>query len=513
MKWIIGFFILAGYLMSAECWAREVEFSWDPVDAASKYEIQISDTQKFDKPLQAAQSDKPKHTANLGLGHYYYRVRVVDLKGRPGRWSQPSKVTVTPYAPDLLDPKTGYETDYFELPPTLEFSWKPVEGNPEYEILIYKTSGQKILEAAVADTKFKTDKVGEGEYMWKVRSVAQKAFTSPYCEPRRFLITKKPLTPPELITPAQDGMSAAYRPVAFTWKQDPATKLTDLTYEKLSGRQGAKPFKKTIPNLTGSNYTAEYEEPGEYRWSIVTKEAKTTQGIGSSVHGFEVRDDVITRGNYELEFSMSPASDLYATTSTRQTGGTPVATDATSNGNFTGFLGGYYFLESLGLFMSTRTAQMNVNGVTAYAQESDATLRMRFGSKGFAQEFWFGYRIMDLVQAENTPANLVTNFTALGGLTGTRLTATVAEGWKAQFSILYYKPTAIMEGTPGFTADIYQGSLGVKWNFMYQFWLGYRFSTTRINGIYQPPNQPENINATWTMYRTEPFFFSISFEH
>lgn len=513
MKKFFSLIILLGYLTGAECWAREVEFSWDPVEKASKYEIQISDSTKFDKPVATSKEDKPNYTANLGLGNYYYRVRVVDVKGRPGRWSQPQKVTVTPYSPELLEPKTGFAAEYYEVPPPLEFTWKPVEGSPEYEILIYKTTGQKILEAPVTGTKFDTSKVGEGEYFWKVRAVSNKAFLSAYSEPRRFVITKKPLTPPELITPAKDGISAAYREVGFTWKQDPVTKFTDLTYEKISGRQGQKPFKKTIPNISGSSYTAEYEEPGEYRWSIITKEAKDTPGIGSPVQGFEVRDDLISRGNYELEFSFSPADDLYATTSTRQTSGTAVAMETKSTGTFTGFSGGYYPLASLGFFISTRTAPMTVEGTASYAQTSDATLRLRFGSKGFAQEFWFGYRIMDLVYAENTPSILSTRFTTMGGMLGTRMSATVAPGWKAQFSILYYKPTATVEGTDGLTADVYEGSLGVKWNFMYQFWLGYRFSTSRINGIYQPPNQPNNINATWTMYRTEPFFFSISFEH
>ncbi len=494
--------------------ARDVEFSWDPVEKASKYDIQVSESTNFDKTVLSVQSDKPMISAPLGVGHYYYRVRVVDLKARAGKWSQPAPVTVAPYAPQLLEPQPSYEVSYFEVLPELEFIWKPSDGKLEYEILISKSTGEKVLEETVAETKFKTKKLPEGEYNWKIRCVVQKAFMSEYSDSRKFIIKKNSFAAPKLITPSKNGLVAAYRPVDFTWEQDPNSHFTDLAFEKVSGRFGAKPFKEVIANIADSSYRADYEEPGAYRWSIITKEAKDSTGIESETWDFEVRDDVIHGGNYELEFSLSPTNDLYTTTSARQTSGiTQIAQQTSAAGNFLGFLGGYYIFETFGIFINTRTGLMNVEGVSAYSQVSDATMRLRFGSKGFSQEFWFGYRMMDIVEAENQLASRVTDFTTFGPLIGTRFTATIKAGLKAQLNLLYYKPMSSVEGISGYTADVYEGAVGLKWNFMYQFWLGYRFSSTRINGTFITPGANEAENASWTMYRLEPVFLSLSFEH
>ena len=121
---------------------------------------------------------------------------------------------------------------------------------------------------------------------------------------------------------------------------------------------------------------------------------------------------------------------------------------------------------------------------------------------------------MDLIEAENTPAQTTTDFTTTGPLIGSRMGATIRPGLKAQGTLFYYKPVGNVEGISNLTADVYGGSLGVKWNFMYQFWLGYRFSLERINASFITPGGNPSQNAGWTMYRTEPvFFIDWFFEH
>ena len=508
-----GFFLILALLsvFSFTAAAREVEFSWKPFDGALKYEIQVSSDEGFTKILMTSTVDKPEYSAQLGIGHYFYRVRVIDQRNKPGKWTASQSVAVSPYAPELIEPKNSFQTSYYEIQPPLEFKWKPVEGNPEYEILISKVSGQKVLEEKTSSTEFKTDKVPDGDYTWKVRAVNQKIYLSEYSDTRRFTIVKNPLTAPVLVEPAKDGMAAAYRSVKFEWTQDPHTHFTDLNLEKVKGNAGDKPFKTKIQNISGSTYTADYEEPGSFLWSVTTKEGKDTPGISSEVFPFEVRNDVIARGNYELEFSLSPASDLYATNSSLQTNGNGfVASSASSTGNFVGFSAGYYFWQSLGIFAATRTAEVGVVNFNAPQQVTDINLRLRFGAKGFNQEFIYGYRLMDLVEAESSPAAQTTDFTTSGPLIGTRITATVADNWKAQLFAYYYKPLSDVQGISNLTADVYGG---VKWNFMYQFWLGYRFSFDRVNASFIQPGQGPGVNSGWTMYRTEPFYFSISFEH
>lgn len=494
--------------------AREVEFSWAPMPTAMKYEIQVAMTPKFEKVVTQSQMDKPNFVMNTQVGRYYYRVRAIDLKGHPGRWSQPATVLVEPYAPELIAPAANYETQYFEVLPEIEFQWKSAQEQMNYEILISKASGQKVLEQSTKDFNFKTTKLPEGEYTWKVRSAANQ-ISSVYTEARKFTIVKKPLKPPKLIKPTKDGLTAAYRPVDFEWEQDPATKYTDFFLEKTkSTSPDGKIFKTKLLNLKKANHQDPYEEPGEYKWWVVTKEATNTPGVASDVQNFELRNDVLTKGNYELEFSLSPVNDLYTTTSARQNGGTSlVAQQSTGTGTFVGFHAGYYLTESIGLFMSQRTARMDVENFSGLFNETDFQFRLRFGSKGFNQEFILGYRLMDQLEAENTPAVMTTNVTEVGGLFGTRLTATIIPAIRTQFSIFYYKPLINIDGISNWVSDTYGGSLVVKWNFMYQFWLGYRFSMERINNSFTTPGQAPSVTSSWTQYRLEPLFFSLSFEH
>lgn len=494
--------------------AREIEFSWAPSPLALKYEIQVADSAKFEKPLVTQVTEKPAFATKLDVGRYYYRVRVLDIKGRPGKWSQPATVLIDPYTPELTSPENAFEVSYYEVLPELKFEWKAPQTKMEYEILISKVTGEKVLEAKTKDLAFSTKKLSEGEYNWKVRTITQ-IVSSVYTEPRRFNVIKKPLQAPKLIKPEKDGVAPSYRKVDFLWEQDEAAKFTDLHFEKIkSYTADGKLFTVKKQNLAGSTYTDPYQEPGMYKWWVTTKEAQDTPGITSDAQNFELRSDVITKGNYELEFSLSSVNDLYTTTSARQTAGTSqVAQQTVSSGMFVGFLGGYYIFEGLGIFMSQRTGKMAVENFNDLLSETDFQLRLRFGSRGFNQEFHFGYRTMDIIEAENTPTIMSTAFTTVGPLFGTRITASITPTIKAQLSGFYFKPTTNIHAINGLTADIFGGSFGVKWNFMYQFWLGYRFGMERINGILQTPNQSPSVNASWTQYRTEPLYFSVSFEH
>jgi hypothetical protein len=506
--------ILFCLLICIKVYAREVEFSWAPMPQALKYEIQVSKTAKFEKILATQVLEKPTYVTKLDVGRYFYRVRVIDIKGRPGKWSAAATVLIDPYSPELISPENGFETSYFEILPIVKFEWKTPQDKMSYEILIAKATGEKVLELKVNNPEYTTQKLPEGDYTWKVRTVTEN-ISSGYTEPRRFNIKKKELQPPRLITPEAEGVAASYRAVNFTWEQDPNTHFTDITYEKIkSYTVDGKLTKNKHENLTGTAFKDPYQEPGLYKWWVTTKEAKNTPGVSSEIQNFELRGDVLSAGNYELEFSMSYADELYTTTSARQTLGlTQVSQQTQSSGMFVGFLGGYYVFESLGFFISQRTAKMSVENFSDLLSETDFQLRCRFGSRGFSQEFILGYRMMDLIEAENSPVITSTAFTTYGGLLGTRISASLSPVLKTQFNIFYFKPTSNIQSINGLVADVYGGSLGLKWNFMYQFWLGYRFSMERIVGSFQTPGQPPSQSAAWTQYRTEPIFISIGFEH
>ncbi len=513
-SFLVGASISIIVLFATETFARDVEFSWAPMAGAIKYEIQVSKSQKFEVIAAQGATDKPAYSAPIDIGRYYYRVRVIDIKGHPGKWSTLGALLVDPYAPELLTPAAGFETSYYEVAPTIDFTWKTNMRNSAYEILISKSSGEKVLESPSKELKFKTATLPEGEYIWKVRSVANEV-TSDYSTSRAFTVIKKPFTAPVLIKPTKDGLSAAYRSVPFEWQKDSHAHFTDVHYEKTESYTSEKKlFSKTEKDLDKDTFMDEYEEPGQYKWWVVTKEAKNTPGLASDSQNFEVRNDVISKGNYELEFSLSPFNDLYTTSSARQTSGTSqISQQSSASSTFIGFLGGYYFFESMGIFLAERTASMSVETFNDTVSETDLQLRLRFGSKGFNQELIAGYRIMDLLEVENSPSSESTSISASGPLIGSRVTVSLSAALKLQGQLFYFKPIGNVEGMSGWVTDVYGGFAAVKWNFMNQFYLGYRFQMERINSSFNTPQKAPNVTSSWTQYRLEPFYLSISFEH
>lgn len=504
-------FLLQIFFSFGFVFARDVEFSWIPSEGVTKYEIQVAGDKEFKKIIKEGASETASFTAQLGVGRHYYRVRVVDKKGRGGLWSKPSSVLISPLSPELVSPEIGFQTSYYEILPKMDFTWKSVPDGENYEVLITTPQGATVLQEKAKGTSFSTQNLPFGQYIWKVRTLGQDQFVSGFSEPRTFEIKKKEFTTPELIVPEDEGYEAAYRPLNFQWRKDPAAKLTDVYYEKI-GKVEKENTTRKFENLGSQDHSLEYEEPGKYNWYVVTKEAEKTPGVKSLRNSFEVRNDVPSAGNYELEFSMSQASDQFDTKSNRQSGGsTTVSSSATSSQSVTGFSAGYYLGQPFGVFLSTRTAKSSLGNQDFYQQESELTFRLRMGAAGFFQDMLFGARVMDLPLVETSPAVRTNVFTSLGPVVGTRLSGTFSQKIRVQLQAYYFKPFSNMEGINGVTVDAYGGSFGVKWNFFYEFWLGARYSLLNVTGKFQPAGS--SANATWTQSRSEPIFLSLSYEH
>jgi len=491
--------------------AREVEFGWEPMEGALSYEIQISADAKFTKPMIDQKTEKPDLNASLEMGRYFYRVRVIDKKNRPGHWSAPQVVVVTPYPPELVGPKNGTDLSYFEVLPAITFDWKPVQASTsqiEYDVLIYKTTGQKMQEARVKDTQFTTNKIGEGEFLWKVRTVAQGIYISDYCEPRRFQVAKKPLTAPRQVEPEENGNFAAYRKATFKWEQDPVTKFTDLTIETLPSSYTPKASKKTYPNLTGSEFSMDYFEPGDYAWSIRTKEAKDTPGVIDGPQSFHSRDDIISGSQIVLEYGISPTYYTDEVTSTRNV---PQETSMTSTdqAKFQSVTLGYYPWDNVGFFFRNKMGEMNLQGHSALNHVADGTIHFKGGMAGFQQEFLIGYHQEDFYEIYDQFYN---KLTVQGPYVGTRVIGTPMQRWRLVLEFGYFKGTNLFDYNAKINLDEFEGAAGLKYNFLDRLWIGYRFSYTKGNGQYRGYTEPDASSTSLSATRIEPMFFYLSLE-
>ncbi len=502
---ILALFI--GFLFSLNLQAREVTFSWEPFENVLGYQIEVSQTMKFDQVDVKKIMKSPNLTTDLPMGTYYYRVRAIDPQKKAGYWSEPMKVIVAPYPPELASPKNIAEYSYFEIPPKIDFTWKPTEGEPVYELFIYKTTGKKMFEQKTSKPNLRVETLTEGEYMWKVRTFYKNIYQSDYCEPRRFTIEKKPISEPKLVDPIKSKMVPDYRQLKFTWEKDAASHFTDIKIEHLDEKGKAKVV-ATQNNISENTfYEHTFEEDGKYQWSVTTKEGEKTKGLSSVTEKFEIRKDLTAGGDYSIEFGLSLFSGASEFQNNRSVP-TGTGTLAKTRTNF--HLNGSYFLsDNYGLRLNLMRGNYNEDQLPTYDWQINNAIRM--GAPGFSQEFLIGYRQMDLYEFISQPSPIVNSFTTIGVNVGTIIRFTVAHNWRAVLAADYYKPLSFRETWGTLTADVYDLSIGAGWNPFYKFWINYqmRFDKAVFSFL------PNGATGSSFTNRTEfsPFFITVSLEH
>jgi len=199
--------------------AREVSFSWEPMEGATQYEIQLSKSEDCKQPFLDQKLQVPEFSSTLDTGRYFYRVRVIDKKKHNGKWSGISPIVIPPYPPELLKPSQDFETSYYEHKPEINFEWKATDLTATYEITILDGSGTEVLHTSADKNTFKTN-LGGGEYQWQVKSLGKSAIPgvngtnadipSDFSKPWKFKVVQNKLEKPVLKTPA-DGAKGATR--------------------------------------------------------------------------------------------------------------------------------------------------------------------------------------------------------------------------------------------------------------------------------------------------------------
>ncbi|HEX4924542.1 MAG TPA: hypothetical protein VFV50_10665 [Bdellovibrionales bacterium] len=473
--------------------AREVTFSWEPFENVYAYEIRIANEPEFKETLIRKGVKKPSATVDLPIGKYFYKVRALDVNKRPGQWSEAVPFTIPPYPPELKAPKNGTVYSYYEIPPTITLDWKPAEGDIVYEVLISKTTGQKVAETRVKDPKLVTSEITEGDYSWKVRSIYQEIYESPYSDPKFFTVEKKPFKAPELIEPIGGKVMAAYRPVGFAWKKDPAMSYSDVSVKAKEG-QGSWSQKDLHKTET---FEVPYMEPGVYAWTATNTEAATTPGLTSKEESFEIRNDFVADGNAYVTLGLAPS--FYVVKSSGQ----EFARSALAQ-----YLGlKYYPWEVLGLALDYQTSKLERAPYTIPYQRASASILIRGGTVGFAQEWFVGARQMDLLLAD--PVMNSYYFVTSGIQSGLNMYGTLARGWKFLLAGLYYKPMSVTSNLGEVVADHYEAEIGVSYNLFDQFWVSYKLRSEKtITNVRDGATTIES-----EAFRTEPLHIMLSWEY
>lgn len=86
---------------------RPIELSWQKLNNAVRYQIEISADPDFKSPLKTDSTPVNSIKVHLKPGLYYYHVRGIDRLDRPGNWGQVDRLSVNASRPSSPKPVPG----------------------------------------------------------------------------------------------------------------------------------------------------------------------------------------------------------------------------------------------------------------------------------------------------------------------------------------------------------------------------------------------------------------------
>ena len=125
------------------------ELSWEAVDGAGRYQMQIADTEEAISTAAITEAASVPHTPNpplTNLQAHYWRVRAVDTDGQFGLWSDIQAIHVNWGGITNPSPADGHST----TDTTPELSWEAVDGAGRYQMQIADTE-EAISTAAITE--------------------------------------------------------------------------------------------------------------------------------------------------------------------------------------------------------------------------------------------------------------------------------------------------------------------------------------------------------------------------
>ena len=197
---------------------------WSPQNYAKEYEVEVYRNSDLSfsstNRVFAAGSQKSKLSAwaplvTLPAGAYAWRVRRLDVDGRPGPWSAGRTFSLAVSAPTLVSPVDGLKTPHSRL----LFSWTAVPGAVLYELQTSDSAGfGTIFESAKTPyLKFATTKnFADKPYYWRVRVLD--AANNPLAVSAHRTFTKDGVAPTVVTKPATSGLDIS-GPFTFTFSE------------------------------------------------------------------------------------------------------------------------------------------------------------------------------------------------------------------------------------------------------------------------------------------------------
>ncbi|MBW7882989.1 MAG: hypothetical protein H3C34_10185 [Caldilineaceae bacterium] len=250
-------------------------FTWDRVQGASGYKIQIDNDANFSSPIVDEGTDATSFTpvegglndVLLAGSQYYWRVAMRRSKAVVGQWSPTQTFVKTSVAPTPILPTqnmtvTGQPT--FQWSVVLTPTDTPRLATPQYHLQVDDdpTFGSPLINISTQSTSFtpvKGKTLADGLWYWRVAIQDARGKDGPFSAPVTF---GKQYLLPQLIFPASGGAASGIPP--FSWGSVPGAAYYELKIANNDSFTGAT--RVTTPNTTFTpTSNLKY---GRYYWRV-----------------------------------------------------------------------------------------------------------------------------------------------------------------------------------------------------------------------------------------------------
>jgi hypothetical protein len=177
--------------------SASVVLRWEPVAEAVAYEIQIARDASFAGPVVSERVPAAGYRwRSLPSERHFWRVRSVDVEGRPGPWSAVKAIEPALRPPEPIAPEDGAAVawDGGGVP----LSWRPSAIVREWIVEVARDAAfaDPVADRRSTEPGLAVDLPGAGRFHWRVRAVALSGAESAPSAPRSFEARLTP-RPPE----------------------------------------------------------------------------------------------------------------------------------------------------------------------------------------------------------------------------------------------------------------------------------------------------------------------------
>lgn len=248
-------------------------FKWTAVESATRYRIQISDTDNFENLLFDIDNiDVTEVSVHLLLPMtpHYWRIKAQD-QNNDGLWSAVRKFSSTQIQPDFVSPVDGA----VGLPMVVTLEWEELSAFDLFDVRVSSdpTFTTKIVDSTSLNGNSLTITLPENNtvYYWQVRA----RLGSCVGDWSNTYMFKTLIQPPMLLMPDNFSSSVSIYPI-FSWEEvdDAINYQIRVSKDSLFGV-----IYKTSDNINSTSFTfagEEFEEETTYYWQV---RAKNNDGI------------------------------------------------------------------------------------------------------------------------------------------------------------------------------------------------------------------------------------------